>query len=178
MPHPTGAKFIRYNLPVTIQCMFANGRDHPVWSVTWDWSAVPVSLPLAEQIEGDSRGPYGEMDFDGVASSPNLIGGVAWAVNEKRFTTGSAPFTRSSAWTWNTRGSATIPYNLLWIHNGNAQMGMVQTILAATATVALFTAAAAPPSPPATRAVMRPPTGYFACGTGRIKASKIISIAA
>ena len=131
-PHPTGAKFIRYNLPVTIQWMFANGRDHPLWSVTWDWSAVPASLPLAEQIEGDSRGPYGEMDFDGVASSPNLIGGVAWAVNEKRFTTSSAPFTLNSAWTWNTSGSAAIPYNLLWIHNGNAQMGMVQTSLLAT----------------------------------------------
>jgi len=29
-PHPAGAEFIRYNLPVTIQWLFANGRDRPV----------------------------------------------------------------------------------------------------------------------------------------------------
>ena len=52
-------------------------------------------------------------------------------MNEKRFTT-SAPFTLSTAWTWNTRGSAKTPYNLLWIHDGNAQLGMVQTSLLAT----------------------------------------------
>jgi hypothetical protein len=131
-PHPTGPKFIRYDLPVTIHWMFANGRDHPLWSVTWDWSAVPTALPLAQQIEGDSRGPYGEMDFDGVAGSSAAIGGVAWAVNDQRFTTTNAPFTLNSAWTWNSTASAAIPFNMLWIHNGNAQMGMVQTSLLAT----------------------------------------------
>jgi hypothetical protein len=131
-PHPAGPKFIRYDLPVTIQWLFVNGRDHPLWSVTWDWTAVPAGLPLAQQIEGDSRGPYGEMDFDGVANSANLIGGVAWAVNDKRFTTTTAPFTLNSAWTWNTAGAAAIPYNMMWIHNGNAQMGVVQTSLLST----------------------------------------------
>jgi len=98
-PHPAAPKFIRYDVPITIQWLFVNGRDHPLWTVTWDWSAVPASLPLAQQIEGDSRGPYGEMDFDGIAGSPNAIGGVAWAVNEKRFTTTTAPFTLNSTWT-------------------------------------------------------------------------------
>ena len=131
-PHAVGSKFVRYNIPVTIQWSFANGRDHPIWSVTYDWSAVPVSVPLSEQIEGDSRGPYGEMDFDGIASSGNLIGGVAWAINQQRFTTTSAPFTLNSNWTWNTGGAAAIPFHMLWIHNANAQMGIVQTSLLGT----------------------------------------------
>lgn len=76
-PHPTAPKFVRYDVPVTIQWRFVNGTDHPLWSVTWDRSSVPVSVPLAQQIEGDSRGPYGEMDFDGSNGSDNLTGGVA-----------------------------------------------------------------------------------------------------
>ena len=131
-PHPVGAKFIRYDVPVTIQWLFVNGRDHPLWTVTWDWSAVPASLPLAQQIEGDARGPYGELDFDGIANSSNVIGGVAWAVNQQRFVTTTAPFTLNSAWTWNTVGDAAIPHHMMWIHNANAQMGVVQTSLLAT----------------------------------------------
>ncbi|MBC7711334.1 MAG: hypothetical protein H7203_14825 [Rhizobacter sp.] len=131
-PHPSGPAFIRYDVPVTIQWLFVNGRDHPLWSVTWDWSAVPASLPLAQQIEGDSRGPYGEMDFDGIPNSANVIAGVAWAINAKRFSTTSAPFTLNSSWTWSATGDAAIPFNMLWIQGGNAQMGMVQTSLLAT----------------------------------------------
>ena len=131
-PHPTGPKFIRYDVPVTIQWLFANGRDHPLWTVTWDWSAVPAVLPLAQQIEGDARGPYGELDFDGIANSANVIGGVAWAVNQQRFTTTTAPFTLNNAWTWNTAGDAAIPHHMMWIHNANAQVGVVQTSLLST----------------------------------------------
>ena len=131
-PHPTGPQFIRYDVPVTIQWVFMNGRDHPLWSVTWDWSAVPAAVPLAEQIEGDSRGPYGDMQFDGINNSGNVIGGVAWAVDQRRFITTTAPFTLNGNWTWNTVGTAAIPYNMLWIHNANAQMGIVQTSLLAT----------------------------------------------
>ena len=131
-PHPDAPKFVRYDIPVTIQWLFVNGIDHPLWSVTWDWSAVPASVPLAQQIEGDSRGPYGEMDFDGINGSGNLIGGVAWAINHQRFLTTTAPFTLNGNWTWNTVGAAAIPYNMLWIHNADAQMGIVQTGLLAT----------------------------------------------
>lgn len=131
-PHPAAPKFIRYDVPITIQWLFVNGRDHPLWTVTWDWSAVPAALPLAQQIEGDSRGPYGEMDFDGINGSGNAIGGIAWAVSEKRFTTTAAAFTLNSAWTWNSTGDAAIPFNMLWIQGANAQMGMVQTSLLAT----------------------------------------------
>lgn len=131
-PHPAGAKFIRYDVPVTIQWLFINGRDHPLWTVTWDWSAVPGALPLAQQIEGDARGPYGELDFDGIANSGSPIGGVAWAVNQQRFTTTTAPFTLNSAWTWNAVGEAAIPHHMMWIHAANAQMGLVQTSLLAT----------------------------------------------
>jgi hypothetical protein len=131
-PHPTGPQFIRYDVPVTVQWLFVNGRDHPLWSVTWDWSAVPASLPLAQQIEGDSRGPYGDLEFDGVANSSSAIGGVAWAMDQRRFITTNAPFTLNSNWTWNTASAAAVPYNMLWVHNPNAQMGIVQTSLLAT----------------------------------------------
>jgi hypothetical protein len=131
-PHAVGAKFIRYNIPITIHWMFANGRDHPVWSITYDWSAVPASVPLTEQIEGDSRAPYGELDFDGIANSGNVIGGLAWAINQQRFTTTGAPFTLNSSWTWSGAGAAAIPFHMMWIHNANAQMGIVQTSLLAT----------------------------------------------
>ena len=129
-PHPPGNTFVRYQLPVTIQWFFANGRDHPVWTVTWDWSATPPNLPLAEQIEGDARGPYGEMEFAGVSGGE--IGGIAWAVDQRRFATTTAPFTLSSQWNWASNGRAAIPFNQLWVNGGNAQMGVVQTSLLST----------------------------------------------
>ena len=131
-PHPTAPKFVRYDVTVTIQWRFVNGTDHPLWSVTWDRSSVPVSVPLAQQMEGDSRGPYGEMDFDGSNGSGNLTGGVAWAINHQRSLTTTVPFTLNGNWTWNTVGAAAILYNMLWIDNANAQMGIVQTGLLAT----------------------------------------------
>ena len=129
-PHAPGNTFVRYQLPVTIQWLFANGRDHPVWTVTWDWSAAPANLPLAEQIEGDARGPYGEVEFAGVTGS--AIGGIAWAVDQRRFATTGAPFTLNANWSWAASGRAAIPFNQLWVNGGNAQMGIVQTSLLAT----------------------------------------------
>ena len=46
-----------YNVPVTIDWVFATGRDNPTWAVTYDLSAVP-----ANALEDDSRAPYGELE--------------------------------------------------------------------------------------------------------------------
>jgi len=41
-----------YNVPVTVEWVFATGRDHPLWALTWDLSGVPVNA-----VESDSRAP-------------------------------------------------------------------------------------------------------------------------
>ncbi len=116
----TNAPATRYDLPVTIDWVIANGRDHPLWSVTWDMSGVPVN-----RLEDDARGPYGELRIDGAASDAarGLIAGVAWG-DRYRFTSTTNPVTFASAWTWNTPN--TIPFVKLWTQS-DATMGIVQT---------------------------------------------------
>ncbi|MFO1517823.1 MAG: hypothetical protein U1F22_12955 [Lysobacterales bacterium] len=117
----TAAPAAEYDLPVTIDWVFATGRDHPLWALTWDLSGVPV-----DALEDDSRAPYGELLFDGSASegAHATIAGVGWG-DRYRFTTTSAPATYNSSWTWNTPN--TIPYVTLWTGAVDATMGTVQT---------------------------------------------------
>lgn len=111
----------QYNVPVTIDWVIANGRDHPLWSVTWDVSGVPVG-----RLEDDSRAPYGEMRFDGAASdgAASVIAGVAWG-DRYRFTSTTSPLTLDSAWTWNTPNM--VPFAKLWTNAVDATMGIVQS---------------------------------------------------
>jgi hypothetical protein len=111
----------QYNLPVTIDWVFATGRDDPLWSITWDLSGVPVN-----RLEDDSRAPYGQMRIDGAASDAarTQIGGVAWG-DRYRFASSTAPVTFASAWSWNQPN--TIPFVQLWSHGVDAAMGLVQT---------------------------------------------------
>jgi hypothetical protein len=101
--------------------MFATGRSHPLWAITWDMSAVP-----AGRLEDDARAPYGELLFDGAvtpgAHSP--IAGVAWG-DRFKFTSTTNPVVYASAWTWNAPN--TIPYVKLWTTAVDATMGTVQT---------------------------------------------------
>jgi len=113
-PAPGGATA---SLPVTIDWSFSTGRDHPLWSVTFDMSGLP-----ANYLFDDSRAPYGELEIDGVGATD--ISGVAWG-DRWRFTSTTVPLTLASAWTWNTPN--TIPYVKLWIAPTNATMGLVQT---------------------------------------------------
>lgn len=107
-------------MPVTIEWQFSTGRDHPLWSVTYDVSAI-----AANRLNDDSRGPYGELLFDGAASegAHAQIAGVAWG-DRYKFTTTTAPVTTASAWTWNQPN--TIPYVKLWTTAPDATMGIVQ----------------------------------------------------
>ncbi len=111
----------QYDLPVTIDWLFVNGRDHPLWSITWDMSAIPVN-----RLEDDARAPYGELLFDGATSfaTASAIAGVGWG-DRYRFTTTTAPFTFNSHWTWNQPN--TVPYVKLWTSAVDATMGTVAT---------------------------------------------------
>ncbi|KAB2898320.1 MAG: hypothetical protein F9K31_10160 [Dokdonella sp.] len=104
-------------LPVTIDWVFATGRDHPLWAVTFDMSSLP-----ANYLNDDSRAPYGELVFDGDGSQ--LVSGVAWG-DLWKFTSTSAPLTLGSSWTWNQPN--TVPYVKEWITGTDATMGLVQT---------------------------------------------------
>jgi len=104
-------------LPVTIDWVFATGRDNPLWAVTFDMSSLP-----ANYLNDDSRAPYGELEFDGDGSKN--VSGVAWG-DLWKFTTTSAPVTLNSSWTWNQPN--TVPYVKEWITDTDATMGLVQT---------------------------------------------------
>jgi hypothetical protein len=111
----------RFDVPVTMDWLFATGRDHPLWAVTWDLSGVPVNA-----VESDSRAPYGELLFDGAATegAHSVIAGVGWG-DRFKFATTTAPVTYNSQWTWNTPN--TVPYAKLWTTAVDATMGTVQT---------------------------------------------------
>lgn len=110
-----------YQVPVTVDWMFATGRDHPLWAVSWDLTGVPV-----DAVEADSRAPYGELLFDGSTSegAHSVIAGVGWG-DRYKFATTTAPVTYASSWNWNTPN--TIPYVKLWTAAVDATMGTVQT---------------------------------------------------
>lgn len=107
-------------VPVTIDWVFASGRDNPVWAITYDLSAVPQDF-----LFDDSRAPYGELNFDGNGSID--VDGVAWG-DRYQFTTTSAPATLNSTWAWNASNAANpVPYVKEWIAATDATMGLVQT---------------------------------------------------
>ncbi len=110
-----------HDLPVTIDWLFADGRSHPLWAVTWDLSGVPVNA-----LMDDSRAPYGELLFDGSANEADHspIAGVAWGERYK-FSSTSDPVTYDSEWTWDTLNS--VPYVKLWTTAVDATMGTVLT---------------------------------------------------
>lgn len=111
----------QYQVPVTIEWVIANGRDNPLWAMTWDLSAVP-----ANALDDDSRAPYGEMLFDGSATmgGHSVIAGVGWG-DRFKFASTTAPVTFNSDWTWNVAN--TVPYVKLWTTNVDATMGTVQS---------------------------------------------------
>lgn len=117
----TAAPAAQYNLPVTIDWVISNGRDHPLWSITWDMSAVPVN-----RLSDDSRAPYGELRIDGAVSDAtrSQIAGAGWG-DRYKFASSANPLSFASAWTWNQANS--IPYTKLWTTTVDATMGIVQS---------------------------------------------------
>ncbi|MGI8553400.1 MAG: hypothetical protein ACR2PL_21850 [Dehalococcoidia bacterium] len=112
----------KYNVPVTVQWLFATGRDNPLWTVTYDLSQAP-----ANAVDADTRAPYGDMNFDGAptGSYGDEIGGVAWGESDQ-FRSTSAPLTLDSSWDW-SHPNTLAPYNAIWTQNVDAEMGIAGT---------------------------------------------------
>lgn len=110
----------RYEADVTIDWVFGTGMDDPLWAITWDLSDIP-----ANAIEDDARAPYGELLFDGSASSGahSVIDKVFWGTTY-RFETTTAPVTYNSQWDYTVGNNA--PYVGLEAAD-DAVMGLVMT---------------------------------------------------
>jgi hypothetical protein len=85
---------------------------------------------VAGTFNDDSRAPYGELAIDGEGFTN--LSGVAWGDRYKFTSTGAAPVTLNSSWTWNQTN--TIPYIKEWLNGPltvdnkrDATIGIVQT---------------------------------------------------
>lgn len=103
-----------YQIPVTIDWVFAAGRSYPVYSITWDVAGSGAGDPSSDHAlyPADSRAPYGAMRFDGSGDDYLEFSKVSWADDVYSFeTTGSAACSDTAAvcmnstWTWNTRSN-------------------------------------------------------------------------
>ncbi len=111
----------QHAIAVTIEWLFATGRDDPLWSITWNMDGVPVG-----RLEDDARAPYGQLRIDGAGSDAARapIGGVAWG-DWYAFTSSGEPLTLDRGWTWT--GANRVPFVMLWTQGVDATMGLVQS---------------------------------------------------
>ena len=110
------------SVTATIHWYFATGQDNPVYAITYDTSAAGPGGITSVAI--DSRSPYGDMEFGGDGSSPN-VSGVAWG-DKYKFYTRDEPLTPQSRWDYTQPN--TVPYTRMWITGPDAEMGAVQTL--------------------------------------------------
>ncbi|MEZ4273406.1 MAG: hypothetical protein R3C68_18810, partial [Myxococcota bacterium] len=109
-----------HNVRVTIDWFFATGRDHPVWSITYDLAATGIG---ANVVNADTRSPYGDLQWDGGAGA--LVDGVAWG-DRYRFTTTKSPLSLLSTWDYSAQNR--VPFAMAWSAGSvDAEMGAVQT---------------------------------------------------
>lgn len=107
--------FQRYELPVTIEWAFQDGRDYP--RIT---TKVSLSkLPGPDRVSFDVRGPYGKLDFD---DGNNPIAQVTWG-DRYFFTSNGAPLTRNRTWTWNQANPGA---RFIGITAGGYEMGLLE----------------------------------------------------
>jgi hypothetical protein len=105
----------------TVQWLFATGRDHPLYTITFDSSAAgPDGLTASV----DSRAPYGDIAWDGDGTQAQ-VDGVKWG-DKYRFFTRDEPLTAQSRWDYTQPN--TVPYALAYSRQANAEMGLVQTL--------------------------------------------------
>ncbi|MGC4117637.1 MAG: hypothetical protein QM765_24390 [Myxococcales bacterium] len=105
---------------VTVHWLFATGRDHPVYSITFDASANAANV-----LKADTRAPYGNLNFDGIANGSGEVAGVGWGDKFRFTTTGSGPVSMASAWDYSQPNA--IPYVVEWSADADAEMGAVET---------------------------------------------------
>jgi hypothetical protein len=113
-----------YGSPIiktTVHWFFATGRDHPVYTVTFDTSAAGTS-GLSSSV--DSRTPYGDIAWDGDGTNA-WVDGVKWG-DKYRFFSRDEPLTAQSRWDYTQPN--VVPYTLTYSRSADAEMGMVQTL--------------------------------------------------
>ncbi|MEO7096246.1 MAG: hypothetical protein ABI175_23505, partial [Polyangiales bacterium] len=109
------------SVKATIQWMFATGRDHPLWTISYDATAAGKNT-----VNADTRSPYGDLTWDGAAagSAGAPVSGVGWGDHYK-FVSTKSPVDMSSGWDYSQPN--TIPYAMMWTTAPDAEMGSVQT---------------------------------------------------
>lgn len=111
------ALFAKYNLPVKLTWTFQDGTDFPRISV----AVSLASLPGADRVSFDVRGPYGKMNFD---RADNPIQQVRWG-DHYQFATTKFPLTRNSTWTWTTLNGGARYSSLI---AGGYEMGLLEPV--------------------------------------------------
>jgi hypothetical protein len=103
----------------TIHWFFATGQDHPRWAVTQDSTTAAANC-----LSADTRGPYGDIDFDG--NKGTNTAGVAWGTNYK-FTSlcGDGPLSLNCS--WDNSQPNVVPHVKLWSLEADSTMGFVGT---------------------------------------------------
>ena len=105
----------------TVHWLFATGRDHPLYAITFDSSAAgSTGMP----VDVDSRAPYGDIAWDGDGTQA-LVDGVQWG-DKYRFFSRDEPLTAQSRWDYTQPN--VVPYALAYSRSANAEMGSVQTV--------------------------------------------------
>ncbi len=105
----------------TVQWLFATGRDHPLYAITFDTSAAG---PDGLSASVDSRAPYGDIAWDGDGTQAE-VDGVKWG-DKYRFFTRDEPLTAQSRWDYTQPN--VVPHALAYSRKANAEMGVVQTL--------------------------------------------------
>ena len=110
-------------IPTTIYWFFADGRDNPIFAISQDARATPGNLG------GDTRSPYGSMNFDG-GNGASDVGGASYGDTLKFVTLAGAPELVTGLSGWSDTEANTIPYAMEWVSSGevDAEMGHVATL--------------------------------------------------
>jgi hypothetical protein len=106
-----------YPLPVTITWVFQHGFDYP----RIDYNVSLASVPQANLVSFDMRGPYGVMVFDNGADGN--VTGMEMADFYKLIV--ASPPTLSSSWTWNTANTGGRFNEMI---AGNYEMGLFEPV--------------------------------------------------
>ena len=112
------SKLTERPLDVTVHWMFATGRSHPIYAITYDSSPSGRNAIIA-----DSRAPFSDMAFDGDPDAD--VEGIGWGDKYLFRTTGDGPVTQNSSWDY-TKPNV-VPHVVMWSKTADAEMGSVQT---------------------------------------------------
>ncbi len=104
---------------IVLHWFFATGKDHPLWSVTFDMTRAP-----ADRLDSDDRSPYGDLTFEN--GTNGTVDGVGWGDAYKFRTTGAGPVTNASAWDYTQPNR--VPYVHMWSNASDSEMGNVQSV--------------------------------------------------